>query len=605
MITDVRHAGEVRGRVMQRDKYAGIAGRAMWTRHGIDALQTWVHTPEDERARGLVLLAPPVGREHVQAYRSHRQLAMLLAGEGYCVARACYRGVGDSHGLDPQDDVVAAWRQDLLDTAAHARQVCGTEHLPVWAIGHRIGAALLAGIAERFDHVIAWEPVGGSVFVKQWSRLRNATLPDIPVGDRVDLMGLCLATEQAAQLSTLRDPHRIKDLPEHVTVFREKDQPRAKVMYGVESLDTRVHYDVLDHVIRMLPRPEPDSIEGTGHGPLRNEFTSTTGVECAEEIVRVEPKDYMGVLTGPVVADKPHRPIASHEGKPVTFYAPGASEPRDGSALWSETARVLAGHGVASLRADRDGAADRAELWADRDPNPYRHANAQAMREQAQWLNNHFKANVVATVLCSGAWDTLCAAREPQGIPVEGMILINQNEWRMKQEFFDELRKTYDADARLHVAARTSQLAKEELARPATPRRDAAKKKVARAASSATAVLGTVKEKGSYVLRRYAPEPAWNLIARCPEASVADHTLKRASRNARVILLVGPQDEPRYRETLTPRAVARLRARGRDIREEFLPHVDHSILSRTARDVVIARVVELLSRWEGRSPTNG
>ncbi|WP_016996752.1 hypothetical protein [Kocuria atrinae] len=38
-----------------------------------------------------------------------------------------------------------------------------------------------------------------------------------------------------------------------------------------------------------------------------------------------------------------------------------------------------------------------------------------------------------------------------------------------------------------------------------------------------------------------------------------------------MVLLVGPQDEPRYRETLTPRAVERLTARGRDIREEYLP----------------------------------
>lgn len=590
---------------MQQESYAGIPGRAMWTRRGTDAIQTWIHTPEDGQARGLVVLAPPVGREHIQAYRSNRQLAMLLAHEGYCVARVCYRGVGDSHALKPQDHVVAAWRQDLLDTAEHAREVCGTEHLPVWAIGHRIGGTLLAGVASRFDHVIAWEPVAGSVFVKQWSRLRNATLPDIPVGDRVDLMGLCLSNEQADQLSSLKDPRKLHEFPEHLTVFREKDQPRAKVMYGVESLDTRVHYDILDELIRMIPRPELQPMGGTGCGPLRNEFTAPTGTRCAEDIVAVEPKDYMGVLTGPVVTDKPQQPIAPHAGKPVTFYAPGASEPRDGSALWSETARELAGHGVASLRADRDGAADRAELWADRDPNPYRHANAQAMREQAQWLNNHFKANVVATVLCSGAWDTLCAAREPQGIPVDGMILLNQNEWRMKQEFFDELRVIYDADARLHAAALTSQRAKDELARPATPRKDAVQKKAAGAASAAKSVLGFVKEKGSYVLRHYAPEAAWNLIARRPEASIADYTLDRASRNARVILLVGPQDEPRYRETLTPRAVERLSARGRDIREEYLPNVDHSILSRTARDVVITRVVELLSQWEGRSPANG
>ena len=106
-------------------------------------------------------------------------------------------------------------------------------------------------------------------------------------------------------------------------------------------------------------------------------------------------------------------------------FAPGASEPRDGSTLWSETARRLAGQGVVSLRADRDGAGDRALLWSDRDPNPYRYLNAQALREQAQWLADHFHTDVVATVLCSGAWAALRAAREPAGIAATSMVLVS------------------------------------------------------------------------------------------------------------------------------------------------------------------------------------
>lgn len=116
-----------------------------------------------------------------------------------------------------------------------------------------------------------------------------------------------------------------------------------------------------------------------------------------------------------------------------------------------ETARRLAGQGVVSLRADRDGAGDRALLWSDRDPNPYRYLNAQALREQAQWLADHFHTDVVATVLCSGAWAALRAAREPAGIAATSMVLVSQNEWRMNQKFFDELRLSYDGDAKLRA----------------------------------------------------------------------------------------------------------------------------------------------------------
>lgn len=582
---------------MGQEQYAGIHGQAMWTRSGPDAIQTWVHTPADGRSRGLVVLAPPVGREHVQSYRANLQLAMLLATEGYCVARVCYRGMGDAHALPADLDAVRAWTQDLLDTAAHARAVCGVADLPVWAVGHRIGGALAAQVADRFQAVIAWEPVSGSTFARQWSRLRRATLSEISVGDRVDLMGLSLSHEQGASLSRLPDPRSVDDLPAHVRIFREPDQPRAKLMYGVESYDSRVHYDVLDQLIRMLPRPELRPMASTGHGPLRNWFVAATGVECAEEIVRIEPKNYMGVLTGPVAGHEHGGHITPRPGKPVTFYAAGASEPRDGSALWSESARVLAGHGVASLRADRDGSGDRALMWAERDPHPYRLANAQALREQAQWMRERFKAPVVVTALCSGAWAALCAAREPERIPVDGMILINQTEWRMKQAFFDVLRLSNDADARLRAAAMTRD---SNGSTAVTPRktRVAWRTGLDRAASS-------VKAAGSHALRNHSPERVWNLMARHPEASIPDHTLERASRDARVVLLVGPQDEPRYRQTMTPRAVDRLAARGRDISQEYIGRLDHSILSRTARDVMIERVVELLTQWKGRSPANG
>ena len=76
---------------------AGVLGTGMWTGTGRGATFTWVHMPENGRTRGLVVLAPPVGREAVQGYRALRQLAMLLAGAGYCVARVSYRGTGDSH----------------------------------------------------------------------------------------------------------------------------------------------------------------------------------------------------------------------------------------------------------------------------------------------------------------------------------------------------------------------------------------------------------------------------------------------------------------------------------------------------------------------------
>lgn len=599
---------------------AGVRGAGMWTGAGERATFTWLHTPENGRTRGLVVIAPPVGREHVQAYRPLRQLAMLLTGAGYCVARVSYRGVGDSHALSPEEDLLAEWERNILDATRQAREVCGIEDLPVFGIGYRVVAWLLTRCAEHFDRVLAWEPVSGAVFVKQWARLRRATLPEIPVGEGVDLMGLWLTDEQARQLSTLTDPRKLPELPGNVEIHREQDQPRAKVMYGVESLDVRVHYDVLEDLLWRLPRPQLVDAVGGGRGPQRNVFRAPSGELCAEEIVVVDPQGYPGVLTGPVQGEA--AAVAPWPGKPTTFFAPGASEPRDGSTLWSETARRLAGQGVVSLRADRDGAGDHALLWSDRDPNPYRYLNAQALREQAQWLADHFHTDVVATVLCSGAWAALRAAREPAGIAATSMVLVSQNEWRMNQKFFDELRLSYDGDAKLR--AKTAARPAEASGPPPGSRHGDARTEPGRAASAphgaeraaartvperartalsgarvwATDRLGDVKQAGSLALRHHTPEPVWNLMARSPAASIPDHVLERASRNRSATLLVGPDDEPRYRETMADRAVTRLQRRGRDIHEHFVPHVDHSVLSRTARNLIARQLDEVFAQWK-------
>lgn len=640
---------------------AGVLGAGMWTGSGRDATFTWVHTPENGRTRGLVVLAPPAGREAVQGYRALRQLAMLLAGAGYCVARVGYRGMGDSHELQPQDDVLRVWERNILDATEQARRVCGVEQLPVYGLGYRVGGGLLARVAGHFDRVIAWEPVSGRTFVNQWSRLRRATLPEIPVTDGVDLMGLWLTDEQARELSTLPDPRTMDAPPENLEVYREQDQPRAKIMYGVDSLDVRVHYDVLEDLLWQLPREELVPLTGTGRGPQRNEFRTADGTACAEEIVAVAPKGYSGILTGPLTEDGPlrnrgpltddgaltdggqpsqdgrvaddgaHAVIAPRPGMPTTFFAPGASEPRDGSALWSETARRLAGLGVASLRADRDGAGDRALLWSDRDPNPYRYLNAEALREQAAWLAERFDADVVATVLCSGAWAALRAAREPAGLPVEGMVLVSQNEWRMNQAFFDQLRTTYDGDAKLRAKAHAtanaaaeraattsaraehatggtadSSPARDDAARPGAACRlaatggAAARRTLAGATSWGRELLTGGKQAGSRALRQYAPESVWNLMGRNPAASIPDHVLERASQDRSVVLVVGPQDEPRYRETTADRAVARLQRRGRRIEERFAPGIDHSVLSRTARNELAGHLDELFAHWKAQ-----
>jgi len=76
--------------------------------------------------------------------------------------------------------------------------------------------------------------------------------------------------------------------------------------------------------------------------------------------------------------------------------------------------------------------------------------------------------------------------------------------------------------------------------------------------------------------------------------------LARASEGRSVTLLVGPQDDERYRETTADRAVARLQRRGREIQERFVPDVDHSVLSRTARTVIARQLDDIFAQWKAQ-----
>src|SRR5271166_2215282 len=81
----------------------------------------WWHSPADQRARGGVLLCPPLGLDYMQSHRALRLLAEELAGEGFCVVRFDYDGMGDSAG-GRSAARVAAWTATARSALALLRR---------------------------------------------------------------------------------------------------------------------------------------------------------------------------------------------------------------------------------------------------------------------------------------------------------------------------------------------------------------------------------------------------------------------------------------------------------------------------------------------------
>ncbi len=131
------------------------------------------------RARAAVL-CNPWGREYMLAYRSIRQMANLLAAEGYHVLRFDYYGTGDSSGeldeasIEGYESDVEAAIEEILDTA-------GTTDVAL--VGLRLGGTLAARVAIRrpreVKRLVLWDPVDrGQAYVEEL--LRNA----VPIGHR-------------------------------------------------------------------------------------------------------------------------------------------------------------------------------------------------------------------------------------------------------------------------------------------------------------------------------------------------------------------------------------------------------------------------------------
>ncbi|WP_423447838.1 hypothetical protein AABM36_05655 [Kocuria sp. KSNUG] len=392
----------------------------MWTGHGDTATVTWLHTPENGRVRALVVLAPPAGLDHARSYRLLRQLAMLLAGAGYCVARVNYRGTGDSHSVHPHDDVVDLWVRNILDAADQARAVCELEGLETYGIGYGVGAALTLRAAEHLDHVIAWEPESGAEFVLRCAR-RPEVSPDRGAErERVDLPGLRLTAEQTARLCALVSPGAGGCGQHGVQVLRSSHRDRGPFDRGRELDEEPVHPDVLEDLLWALPRPPLQPFAATGRGSVHNEFVAEPGRPCVEEIVAVESRGHCGVLTAPSAPAPGSADDASASKLPAVVLVGGRDGARDERGLWPRVARELAARGVVSLRADGDAAGDRVPLWQDHLLDPRGAGAARAVRDQVRWLGARRPGSVVLVAAGEGA----APARQLAGDPAVADVVL-------------------------------------------------------------------------------------------------------------------------------------------------------------------------------------
>lgn len=612
-----------------------IKGEPTWIGSGTAAVLAWIHTPTNATSRAIVVVAPPAGRELMLSTLTVRRLCIVLAQAGYTAVRFGWRGSLDSQPLDGSQNAVQAWQEDLRSVVAGTRELLGSPDLPTYGVGYRTGAAVLGSLLEDFDAVVSWEPQTGRSFVRQWTRLRQTVAAHVPPTEGlVDLLGMALTPEQTEQFAALGTP--VPTHPEEpvssgeqgdvvpgvscaVTEVKEANKRRSKAMYAVEPFDTRLHEDVFDMVCAALPESPQQPVAAELSTVLENSWSDAQGNLLRERLVEIGADHRVGVVTWKADMGEPgnfhataisaetsaEETSGSAESREVhgLLVSGGGPDGRVGSGEWPLIARALASDGIVTLRVDRPLVGDATPVDAVRATNSYTGRSANSFTEATDWLRANGCTRISAGLLCSSAW--AASLGEVHGAPVQAstILLIGHSEWKMSEDLWAQVRETFNADAPPDTAP-TNRAARSGPARQLPPRefragirgvmdRLAWAGEVVRSGGLET-VKSLARDQVVLTVRTRMPYALWRFSGAVGLLETPERVLAPMSARARVVVLNGPDDLPRWHKTRADRAVQRLSAAGHQITSVESDRLDHSVITATGCRTVLENLRENL-----------
>ncbi|MFF0240547.1 alpha/beta fold hydrolase [Rhodococcus pyridinivorans] len=403
-----------------------------------------VHLPADRRARGAVVLCPPLGKEHLDTYRGVKALAEQLAERGLAAVRFDYTGTGDSAGDQDSPDAVAVWQRSVV-TAVETARASGAEHITV--VGLRTGALIAATALPECgpaDAVVLWDPIvsGRAMLREQRALYRLALGADDPEDPRVSIVGGVLAPEAADALGALKiDPRSLNG-----TRTLLATRPTARETAAVSALATALGGDELS-----LDAHESFVTPSTLHSAIPTEqltriadwvvagapaatrevhfpecgravvATTDSGLPIHESVEYLGPNEMFALRTHGVAPEwfdsegfgtegfgtegfGTDRFGAPRRSTPTVLFFGTAYEHRLGpSRLWVELAREFAAHGISTIRFDRTGVGDTGTAHGAT-PTPLYSDDSDRDALDAVAALGIDPQDLVVIGLCSGAW---------------------------------------------------------------------------------------------------------------------------------------------------------------------------------------------------------
>lgn len=426
-----------------------------YLKSGNSWLSAWLHTPTENRTfnHGIVIAAP-IGYEHLHSYRGLRHLADQLAERDFPVLRFDWHGTGDSEGTDRDSDRLATWQQNLRDALSWMKEELGCHHLSV--VGLRIGGSIAASVASmpsvnstdteaseiELENLVLWNPIPkGKAFVRELHTidLTGDARPADLKSDDIEAGGFLLTAETAAELSKLNLLEMHPRCGRVLLVSNNESSGDVRLSDAWLKQGVDLSHAIHGGVPEMLDEPHRSHVAHKTLGaiadwldqqvadratllsaPLSSRTQSFQAEDYKEQLVRFAPTfGLFGIVTEPqepVPADRPT----------VLLLNAGATTRIGPGRLNVHLARRLAVEGYRSFRIDFQGLGDSVQPDHALENDSYAPTAFRDVQLAIDHLRKEFGVSrCVLAGLCSGAYAAFQSAAQVEDRAIVESLLIN------------------------------------------------------------------------------------------------------------------------------------------------------------------------------------
>ena len=405
----------------------------------------WLHGAPAEL--GVVLCAP-LGAEEQSAHRSVLHLADGLAQRGMRALRFDYPGCGDSEGETVDCTSLQDWVDSVVAAVAWLREVGCTR---IALLGLRLGA-MVAGMAcarARPDWLVLWAPVtDGRRYARELRAMAALGAGAQPDGAWLEVAGHALSrgfVDSVADLDALDWP--LAGLRSALLVARDDTAPDLKLRDALQGAGVQFEQRSFAGAAAMFDEPHRAIVPEAALGTLCDWLAARTPKTLDAAPASHVPEEGKAALDGPALRSEHYveRVVRLGHAQRVVGVLCTAATPPAGEAaalmvllnagsvhhigpgrLYVRLARLLAGHGVPSLRIDLPMLGDSLVPGMPGENDCYDDGVVEQVLDLLDDVESRLglRRQHIAG-LCSGAYWALQVAMHPRCRSIEAVAMIN------------------------------------------------------------------------------------------------------------------------------------------------------------------------------------